>query len=344
MSTDDAFPAFIPPKWLRNPHAMTLFPCYWPRARLLHDVPTEPRWFAVTPDTKILGLCHWQRTSSHHPSLLLLHGLEGCSDSHYMRGIASKAWGAGFNVVRLNLRNCGGTEHATPTFYHGGLSRDLYAVAEELWRADGLERIWLAGYSMGGNLMLRLAGEVGTGLPPLQGVIAVCPNIDPAACVSALEQRRNWLYHRFFVASLQARLRRKASLFPDRFDASELTALKKTLRAFDDAYTAPLGGFDSAQDYYERTGARHVLDTIAVPTLIVTSQDDPLIPYSTFSLPALAENPSIRFIAPRYGGHCGFFQRPRRGEDCFWAENRLIDFLISVGASAGTPPRGVVSG
>ena len=329
MPGNAALRGFVPAPWLRNPHAMTLFPRYWPRVGLLRGVPTEPRWFPVAPDTKMLGLCHWQSTPSRHPVLLLVHGLEGCSESHYMRGIASKAWRAGFNVVRLNQRNCGGTEHATPTFYHGGLSSDLYAAAEELWKTDGCERIWLAGYSMGGNLMLRLAGEVGMALPPLQGVIAVCPNIDPAACVSALEQRRNWLYHRYFVTSLRARLRRKAALFPDRFDTAGLAALNNTLRAFDDAYTAPLGGFASAEEYYERTGARHVLGNIAVPTLIITAQDDPFVPYQTFRLPALVQNPWIRFVAPRYGGHCGFFQCPGRQEDCFWAENRLIDFLIA---------------
>ena len=329
MLNDAVLPAFVPAPWLRNPHAMTLFPRYWPRAGVLRRVPTEPRWFTVAPDTKMLGFCHWQSRPTRHPVLVLVHGLEGSSESHYMRGIASKAWRAGFNVVRLNQRNCGGTEHVTPTFYHGGLIQDLSATVEELWKGERCERIWLAGYSMGGNLILRLAGEVGTGLAPLRGIIAVCPNIDPEACVSALEQRGNWLYHRHFVTSLQARLRRKAALFPDRFDASGLAALKKTLRAFDDAYTAPLGGFASAEEYYDRTGARRVLGNIAVPTLILTAQDDPFIPYETFRLPALAENPRIRFVAPRYGGHCGFFQRPRRREDCFWAENRLIDFMTA---------------
>jgi predicted alpha/beta-fold hydrolase len=243
-----------------------------------------------------------------------------------MIGITRKAWRDGANVVRLNQRNCGGTEHRTPTLYNSGLSEDILAVVTELSARDGLEALWLAGYSMGGNLVLRMAGEAGRTLPTLQGVAAVCPNIDPAACVAALEQRRNWIYQRFFLSRLQARLRRKARLFPDKFDLSRLSAIR-TLRAFDDAYTAPDGGYASAEDYYERSGARHVLGDIAVPTLIITAQDDPFVPYPTFQIPTIADNSWIRLIAPRYGGHCGFIQRRQPEEDCFWAENRVVDFV-----------------
>jgi predicted alpha/beta-fold hydrolase len=243
-----------------------------------------------------------------------------------MRGITAEAWRAGFNVVRLNQRNCSGTEHETPHLYHSGLSEDLYAVATALCLRDGIDAIWLAGYSMGGNLVLRLAGEMGAAFPALKGVAAVCPTIDPAACAAALEHPRNRIYQRFFLSSLFARLQRKARLFPGRFDLSKL-ASTCTLRAFDEHYTAPDAGYAGAADYYERTGARHVLQQITVPTLILTSQDDPLVPYHSFSVSAIAGNPQIRLIAPTYGGHCGFIQRPRPDEDFFWAENRLVEFL-----------------
>jgi uncharacterized protein len=326
MSCISRLITFIPYSLIRHPHAMTLAPRWWPRHGLLREIPTEPRLFTVAPDTRILGYCHWQRESKRSPTLILVHGLEGCSESHYMRGIATKAWLAGFNAIRINQRNCGGTEHETPTLYHSGLSGDLIAIATELADKDGLDRLWFAGYSMGGNLVLRMAGEMSAAFPPLQGAMAVCPNIDPAACVTALEERRNWIYHRHFLRSMQARLRRKAALFHDRFDVTGLSSIR-TLRAFDDAYTAPDGGFLNAADYYERVGAHHVLERIAVPTLILTAQDDPFIPYRIFGTPALGRNSSIHFIAPQHGGHCGFLQRPRSGEDVFWAENRLIEFM-----------------
>ena len=245
-----------------------------------------------------------------------------------MRGLAAKAWRAGFNAIRLNQRNCGGTEHETPTLYHSGLTGDLLAVAAELAGKDGLQHLWFAGYSMGGNLVLRMAGEAGVSCAPLKGVMAVCPNIDPAACVAALEERRNWLYHRHFLISMQARMKRKAALFPHRFDVRTLSSIR-SLRAFDDAYTAPDGGFLNAADYYEQVGARHVLEQIAVATLIITSQDDPFIPYRIFETASVGRHAHIDFIAPAQGGHCGFVQRPRSEEDVFWAENRLIEFMLA---------------
>ena len=320
--------AFAPHLLLRNPHAMTLFPRFWPRRRLLAGIPIEARLFAVAPASRILGYCHWQPDPKRHPALLLVHGLEGCSESHYMLGIASKAWRAGFNVVRLNQRNCGGTEHLTARLYHNGLSGDVRAVIRELAASDGLSDVWLGGYSMGGNLVLKAAGELAASHEALKGVVAVCPNIDPAACTDALLQPRNWIYNRHFVDSLKARLRRKAVLFPGKFDLSRLATIR-TLREFDEAYTAPDGGYRNADDYYEQAGARHVLGALAVPTLIIIAQDDPFIPSWIFQTPAIQANPWIWLVAPTHGGHCGFIQRPCPYEDRYWAENRLLDFITA---------------
>jgi predicted alpha/beta-fold hydrolase len=307
---------------------MTLVPPYWPRRLRPWEIPPEARLFVVAPESQIMGCCHWQPRRERQATVILVHGLEGSSDSHYMVGIARKAYSAGFNVVRLNQRNCGGTEHLTPTLYNGGLSADLRAVATALSAADGIEAIWFVGYSLGGNLVLKMAGEVGSTLTALKGVVAVSPSIDPALCVEALERPSNWIYHRSFVAHLRARIRRKARLFPGRFDPSPLAAVR-TLRQLDEAYTAPDGGYASAADYYERSGARDVLGTITVPTLIITAQDDPCVPYRQFETPILHGNPWIRLAAPRHGGHCGFLQRPRPAEDVFWAENRLVDFIAA---------------
>ena len=143
------------------------------------------------------------RDRSKAPGLILVHGLEGCHESHYMRGLPHKAWYAGFNVIRFNQRNCAGTEHLTPTLYNGGLSQDIRAVADELVSKDGIQVIFVAGYSMGGNLVLKMAGEARNEFPALRGVAAVCPNIHPAACVAALEERRNWVYHKHFMVKLK---------------------------------------------------------------------------------------------------------------------------------------------
>jgi uncharacterized protein len=318
--------SFQPALTLWNPHLMTVVPRYWPRNGLLQGIPQESRLFTTEPSTQLLGICHWQPTRADCPTLILVHGLEGCSESHYMRGIAAKAYRAGCNVIRLNQRTCGGTEHLTPTLYNSGLSGDYRAILHELAERDGLDRLWLIGYSMGGNLVLKAAGELGVTAPALAGVIAVCPNIDPTQCVRALEERRNWLYHRHFLVRLKARLRRKAALYPGQWDLTGLNRISR-ISEFDDRYTAPDGGYRSASDYYDRAGARHVIDSIAVPTLVITAQDDPFIPYTMFTAPAIRRHGMMTLIAPRHGGHCGFFQWSRNGEDPYWAENRIVEYI-----------------
>jgi len=320
---------FAPAAMLRNPHLMTLLPSQWHRPALLTGIPTESRLFTTEPRTQLLGFCHWQPNPKAAPTVILVHGLEGSSESHYMQGIGSKAYRAGLNVVRMNQRTCGGTEHLTPTLYNSGLSQDYRAVVHELGHVDGLDRIWLVGYSMGGNLILKAAGEFGSSEAALAGVIAVCPNIDPTQCVRALERSRNWLYHHHFLTNLKARMRRKAALFPGKWDLTGLDRIR-IISEFDDRYTAPDGGYTSGADYYDRAGARHVLGKIAVPAIIITAQDDPFIPYSMFSPAAMQGNPYIRLTAPHYGGHCGFVQRQRQHEDRFWAENRIIETIRSV--------------
>jgi predicted alpha/beta-fold hydrolase len=305
---------------------MTIAPGYWPRGGLLAGVPTESRLFTTEAHTQLLGFCHWQPERAGCQTVVLVHGLEGSSESHYMRGIAAKAYRAGFNVIRMNQRTCGGTEHLTPTLYNTGLSQDYRAIVHELASVDGLGRIWLVGYSMGGNLILKAAGEAGSSETALAGAIAVCPNIDPPKCVEALEQPRNWIYHRHFLVKLKARLQRKAALFPGKWDLKKLDGTTR-MSEFDDRYTAPDGGYASGADYYNRVGACHVVESIAIPTLIITAQDDPFIPYSMFTVPPIERHQTIRVIAPRQGGHCGFLQWARNGEDPFWAENRIMDFL-----------------
>lgn len=321
--------SFQPPLPLRNAHLMTLLPRYWPRDRSLLGLPQEERLFAVEPHTQLKGYCHWQIDRKSSPTAILVHGLEGCSESRYIRGIAAKAYRVGFNIIRMNQRTCGGTEHLCPTLYNSGLSRDYRAIVNELANREGLDRIWLVGYSMGGNLVLKAAGELGQTQPAFAGVAAVCPNINPTVCARALEEPRNWMYHRHFVTRLKSRLRRKAVLFPGKWDLSLLDRIT-TISDFDDRYTAPDGGYRNGADYYNRAGARHVLDTIAIPTLIITAQDDPFIPYSMFTEAKIQQHPRIAVVAPRYGGHCGFFHLSRTGEDPYWAENRILDFLRGV--------------
>jgi predicted alpha/beta-fold hydrolase len=319
---------FIPHRALRNAHVMTIAGAFW-RRRFSQLPPSVPRLFEAEPGTQLRGDCHWQDDPRQHPTLVLLHGLEGSSESAYMFGTAEKAWVAGFNVVRMNQRNCGGTENLTPTLYHSGRSADFRAVVLELIERDGLPEIFAAGFSMGGNLILKMAGEFGNSTPQqVRGFAAVAPCFDLAACADALGEPRNFIYNRHFVRRLKSRMRHKARLFPKIYSANGwMEGLNgiRTVRDFDDAITAPFCGFASADDYYARSSAMHVLGAITRPTLILTAQDDPFVPFSTFANRAMRENPKIALLAPRYGGHCAFVSQ-EDGDERFWSEARIVEF------------------
>jgi uncharacterized protein len=319
---------FIPHPALRSGHMMTIAGVFL-RRRFPRLAASTARLFEVEPGTQIRGDCHWQQNPTEHPTLLLLHGLEGSSDSAYMLGTAEKAFVAGFNVIRLNQRNCGGTERLTRSLYHSGRSADFRAILLELIGGDRLPAIFFAGFSMGGNLALKMAGELRDSPPvELRGIVAVAPCLDLAACCDALSEGRNFLYNRHFMTSLKRRMRHKAVLFPDVYGTngpmSELSRVRN-VREFDDAITAPFCGFRSAADYYERSSAKHRLAAISVPTLIVTAQDDPFVPFAIFQMPAIHENPHIELVAPRHGGHCAFISR-ESGEERFWCEARIVEF------------------
>jgi len=317
---------FQPHPLLKNGHLMTIASAWWARTFALPAA--EERLFAVDADSKILGHCHWQLGKRRDaPVIALVHGLEGSSDSNYMRGIAEKAWAAGFHVVRLNQRNCGGTELLTPTLYNSGMSGDYRAVLEELAKGDGFEKIFFAGYSMGGNLVTKMAGEFGESAPrQLRGVCAVCPAMDLAACADDLDRWDNYFYQARFVRGLLKRYARKAELFPQRYAKNGFESIR-TVREFDDAITAPSFGFKDAQAYYESAGAKKVVGQIRVPFLLITAQDDPFVPYEAIRASGVERNPAIRFVAPEHGGHCGFVSR-HGGAERFWAEARVVDFCV----------------
>ncbi|HEX8708356.1 MAG TPA: alpha/beta fold hydrolase, partial [Pyrinomonadaceae bacterium] len=228
--------------------------------------------------------------------------------------------------VRLNLRNCGDTEHLAPTLYHAGMSSDLDAVIRELVEKDNLPSIFLAGFSMGGNMTLKLAGEEPGRLPrQLVAVCAVSPSIDLSLCADAIEQRSNWVYKRSFIQSLHRRIRQKQKLFPDLYDTRDLR-LVRTIRAFDERYTAIHGGYSDADDYYSHASALPFLPRIAIPSLIVHAIDDPFVPYEPLRDPAIKSNPNIVLLSPEHGGHVGFVGVETQGEDRFWVENRIVEF------------------
>jgi hypothetical protein len=330
MKTPEPLPNFVPAPGLEGGHRMTLYT--WARPRHFPELPAvEPRYFDVAPDARVLARCLWQTDRQQHPTLLALHGLEGSTEAHYMLGLADKAYAAGFNVVLLNQRNCGGTENLSNGLYHSGLSNDPAAVMEELADLDGLRAIAVVGYSLGGNLALRLAGAHGPRGPAdaLTSVCAVSPTMDLARCVDALERPSNVVYELNFVRNLRRRMRRKARALPGRFDLRQLTGVR-TVRDFDEAFTAPHHGFRDAADYYHRASSLRVIQNIEVPTLILSSQDDPFVPPEQFQDSAVTANPAVTVMVTRYGGHCGFLTTASPRFDGYWAEHVAVNFARHV--------------
>lgn len=317
--------SFTPRTGLRNGHVMTLYA--WGRPRQFpHLPPPEARHFDTAPGTRVVADCHWQADRAAHPALLALHGLEGSSSAHYMRGVADKAFARGFNVLLLNQRNCGGTEQLSEGLYHSGLTADADHVLRELAAGDGIRQVVVAGYSLGGNLALKLAGDHGDRPPPeLRGVAAVSPVMELEACVHALERRRNFVYQWNFVRGLRGRMRRKAACYPDRYPLEPLRTVR-TVRQFDELYTAPHFGFLGASDYYHRASAMRVIDRIRVPALVITAEDDPFVPTAPFRDPRVTSNPMIDVVITRHGGHCGFVAEPSAESDGYWAEDRIVAF------------------
>jgi hypothetical protein len=316
---------FSPPGWLRGGHRMTVYA--WARRRSFPALPpAAPRYFDVEPGTRVLAHCHWQPAPEAHPTVVALHGLEGSSDAHYMRGIGDKAFRRGFNVVRLNQRNCGGTEHLSAGLYHSGLTIDVAAVVQELAAVDKLSSIVVCGYSLGGNLALKLAGGFGDAPPAwLRAVCAVSPTLELGACMDLLERRENRLYEWNFMRSLRSRMRRKARLFPDRYDLTGLWRVR-TVRAFDDRFTAPHHGYADAADYYYQAASMRVVDRIRVPTLIISAEDDPFVPVAPLRDPRVTGNPHVTVRITRHGGHCGYIESARNGYDGYWAEQAIVEF------------------
>ena len=327
---------FEPWRWLKNGHLQTIVGNFYPRPVFQISAEAEAVLVDVADGSHVLCHSNWQPEEVRQSRLtvVLVHGLEGSSDSGYMRGVAARAWDAGWNVVRMNMRNCGDTEELTPTLYHSGLSGDVRAVVEHFARRWGLGRVALVGYSMGGNLALKLAGEWDE-QSPLMAVATVCPAIDLAAGSDALHEPKNRLYEARFLRGLMRRFHRKAALFPAVYGDPLAIGRVRSLREFDQKIVARFCGFRDADDYYFRAASARVVDRVAVPTLILQAADDPFIRLFPETRAKIVQNPSIEFVETAHGGHCAYLSQ-EQGEDVHWAEATVIRWLHAlVGESRG---------
>lgn len=262
------------------------------------------------------------------PNVLLLHGITGCHAAPYMIRLASRLAGQGYRTFRMDARGCGVLRKNAQTITHAGRSDDVAAAIEHI--ADHHDGpINVIGMSLGGNQILRLAGRIGSGqtsAPPwldrIGRIAAIAPPVDLPRCAENMERLRNRFYNRYFIAALFKRL---PPAIRDKPLIQSVLAkrLPKTLRRFDDQVTAPLAGFNSGQDYYQQSSAANDLASIKIPTLIVASRDDPIVPIDSLGDLTSPASPSLSLLITNRGGHAGYLGR---GQST-WLVDRLADWV-----------------
>ncbi|PMR75638.1 hydrolase [Billgrantia endophytica] len=318
---------FLPPRGLSNAHVQTLLPRLMPRPFLPRDVEV-----LELPDGDFVEL-NWAKPVTEDPLapiFVLFHGLEGSFDSPYARWLLAAAMGLGWRAVLMHFRGCGAYPNRLPRAYHSGDTADAYWLFGHLSHRFPQALKVAAGVSLGGNMLLKLVAEQGGDGLDLAGAIIVSAPLDLAASADTLHRGFSRLYESHLLRALKRKVRTKLEqgALPLPLDLNGLAELD-SLRAYDDAVTAPLHGFDGAEDYYQRASAGPLLGAIELPTLILHADDDPFMPASLYeNLPAPSD--AVRLEIARHGGHVGFMEW-RNGRLRPWLARRLARELESWG-------------
>lgn len=270
----------------------------------------------------------WSYADHDRPAVgaaILCHGLEGSSDRAYMRGMAGVLNRHGVDAVSYNYRGCSGEPNLKTRVYTAGATDDLHEVLESVKARDRYKDIYLVGFSLGGNLVLKFAGDEGPSIDPsVKGVTAISVPCDLRSSAIELDKPKNWIYNLRFIKMLRQKIRAKYIINPE-LKEIDLDSIR-TLKQFDDKVTAPLNGFKDAEDYWTRASSLKVLDRISVPTLIINAGDDPILGLQCYPQDIAAANPNLFLEVPGHGGHVGFMHSPKNQE--YWHEARTAQFLI----------------
>lgn len=307
---------YKPPRFLFNRHLETIFPALLRRV----DLPACQRERIDTPDRDFLDL-DWLRHPVNDKLVILSHGLEGDSRRPYIKGMARAFFNNGYDVLAWNFRGCSGEMNRLLRFYHSGSTDDLDTVIGHALNLGRYNAIFLVGFSLGGNITLKYLGEKHRS--EVKRAVVFSVPLDLQTSCEKISKPSNWIYAQRFLRSLKRKVAVKASIMPE-LDTAPLARIR-TLKQFDDHYTAPLHGFYDAADYYTQCSSIRFVAQIAIPTLIVNTLNDPFLSPACFPVRMLEGHPSVTLqILPR-GGHVGFTQFNKNG--LYWSEQRAVSFI-----------------
>jgi uncharacterized protein len=307
------------PFCFRNGHLQTIYPNLFRRVEGVAYI----RRRLDTPDDDFLDL-DWSCVGADRVALIA-HGLEGNSTRPYVLGMVRALNRHGWDAVAWNFRGCSGEPNRKLRFYHSGDTRDLHAVVTHVLRNTDYGHLALIGFSLGGNVILKYLGELGREVDPkIRAAAVFSVPCDLAGSSRKMARLENAIYMKRFMSLLHEKIRAKMRLFPDEIHDRGFHRMR-TFRDFDERYTAPLHGFMSAEDYWERASSKPLLARIAVPTLLVNALDDPFLPPSCYPCEEAKNSPHLFLETPSAGGHVGFVTFDRDGE--YWSESRAVEFL-----------------
>ncbi len=307
------------PFFLFHPHMETIYPA------VMRPVRFEQfeRERIDTPDGDFLDI-DWSLQGSRK-LVILCHGLEGNSKRPYMRGMARHLSEIGFDILSWNYRGCSGEINNTPRYYHSGATDDLEAIIDHAIHKDRFSEIHLVGFSLGGNLVLKYLGEEWPGRKHITSGVAISVPVDLEGCSVEIHKSYNWLYSNRFLVSLKKKVKDKSARFPEMISDSDLSKVK-TLRDFDDHYTAPLHGFRDSTDYYQSCSSVRFLENIDIPVLIINAENDSFLSESCYPEDEVRKNRHLQMLTPSRGGHVGFTSKSGLGT--YWSEIVTGRFLM----------------
>lgn len=311
---------FSPSLPFKNGHMNTIF-----RPLFMKESPNYERVRVDTWDNDFIDL-DFSKVGSK-TLVLLIHGLEGSSESKYILSASTELNQAGYDAIAFNLRGCSGEDNLLLQTYHSGKTEDVDFVLSYLIKNFDYEKIMIVGYSLGGNLTLKYLGEYADKVPKqVIGGIAVSVPIDLASSGKQMELLKNKIYMEEFLKTLRLKVLEKAHKFPEyKLDKDKLFKAK-IFRDFDELYTAPVFGFDGPEDYWAKASSKPYIPKIKRPAYLITSLDDPFLPKECYPYEEAAGMDNFHLLATKYGGHVGFISSFKQ-KDNRWLEGKILQFL-----------------